>query len=79
MLFVSCLIEELYDLFNILLLIINYSYIHINTRSGTMCKVEPEFYDWMKDYLVDEEGVEITILDFYGYAIGIIILYYNIK
>ncbi|KAA6375866.1 MAG: putative 2-hydroxyglutaryl-CoA dehydratase, partial [Streblomastix strix] len=37
---------------------------------GTMCKVEPEFYDWLKDYLVDEEGCEVAILDFYGYAIA---------
>ncbi|KAA6383617.1 MAG: putative 2-hydroxyglutaryl-CoA dehydratase [Streblomastix strix] len=37
---------------------------------GTMCKVEPEFYDWLKDYLVHEEGCEVTVLDFYGYAIA---------
>lgn len=37
---------------------------------GTMCKVEPEFYYWLLDYLVDEEGCEVSVLDFYGYAIA---------
>lgn len=37
---------------------------------GTMCKVEPEFYEWLKDYLINEEDCEVSVLDFYGYAIA---------